>query len=481
MKHKSNLKNNLIFSVTYQIFVMVLPFILTPYLSRVLNPVDYGAYNHANSFAYYFFLFMMLGVNSYGTREIAKVKDDRKKLSNTFWQIYYIQFFLAIIGIIIYAITVKLIGLDSYLYYIQIIYLASVFFDVNWYAFGIEEFQKTTTRFAIMKVVTIFSIFILVKKEEDIWVYALIMTVSVVISLFFVWPMVFQKTDWVKPNLDTITKHIKPDVVLLIPIIASSVFSYLDNLMIGFMCDIEDVAYYSYANSLPNMLLGITTGVTSVLLSHMSYLSNKSRKRMAELFEDSIRYSTILNLALTFGSIGVAKNFISVYLGERYQNTLMFFYLMICTVPLNGLCALIKTAYMIPTGKDNQVVKSSIIGAISKVGLNILLILVFGVKGACISSIIAYLIIALIQFKYTKGEISYLRAFNGIPVFIIASLIMLAVVTAIDFLQINIWLRIFLQVACGGFVYLSVTIAYLYLIKDRLIIELLNKVRKNKY
>lgn len=34
----------------------------------------------------------MLGINNHGTREIAKVRDDVKKRSEKFWNLYLIQF-----------------------------------------------------------------------------------------------------------------------------------------------------------------------------------------------------------------------------------------------------------------------------------------------------------------------------------------------------------------------------------------------------
>ncbi len=473
----NNFKKNIIFSVAYQMLVMILPFILTPYLSRVLDPDGLGAYNHANSFAYYFFLFAMLGVNSYGTREIAKVHDDRKKLTETFWQIYYIQAFLAFVAIALYVLMIELLELDNFLYHIQIVYLSSVFFDINWFAFGIEKFQSTTTRFALMKIVTIALIFLLVKKAEDVWIYATIMTASVVVSLFFVWPLVFKNVDFQAPKPKVILKHLKPNAVLMLPILATSVFSYLDNFMIGFMCDIENVTYYSYANSLPNMLLSIMTGVTSVLLSRISSVVTESKDRAKSLFEASVKYSTILNFALTFGAVGVAKNFINIYLGERYSSTLILFYLMICTVPLNGLSALTKTAYMIPSGMDKEAVKSSVIGALTKVVMNLILISLFGVAGACISSIISYLVIVAVQCYYTRREVSYSSALKCAPVFLSISGMMLAYLFAIDMLNMNIWLKICIQVGGGAAIYCLFALLYFLKTKDTLLSSVLSRFK----
>lgn len=47
-----------------------------------------GIYSYAYSIATYFGLFILLGLNNYGNRTIASVRDDKEKLSKTFCSIY---------------------------------------------------------------------------------------------------------------------------------------------------------------------------------------------------------------------------------------------------------------------------------------------------------------------------------------------------------------------------------------------------------
>lgn len=60
------IKKNLIYNVTYQILVIILPFITAPYISRVLGAHNVGVYSYTQAFANYFYLFAMLGVMNYG-------------------------------------------------------------------------------------------------------------------------------------------------------------------------------------------------------------------------------------------------------------------------------------------------------------------------------------------------------------------------------------------------------------------------------
>ena len=63
-----SLKKNYIYNLTYQILVMIVPLITTPYLSRVLGAESIGIYSYTLSITTYFILFGSLGVAMYGQR-----------------------------------------------------------------------------------------------------------------------------------------------------------------------------------------------------------------------------------------------------------------------------------------------------------------------------------------------------------------------------------------------------------------------------
>ena len=75
----------------YQILAIILPLITAPYLARRLGADLLGIYSKSHAWANYFYLFTILGVNNYGNRAIARVRDDRHKTSEVFWEVYAFQ------------------------------------------------------------------------------------------------------------------------------------------------------------------------------------------------------------------------------------------------------------------------------------------------------------------------------------------------------------------------------------------------------
>ena len=151
----SNVKKNFIYNIMYQILVMILPLITAPYIARVLGTEGVGIYSYTYSVAYYFVLFAMLGLNNYGNRQVAKVRDDKDKLSKTFISIYCMQLITSAIMILCYIIYLMFFIKENLnIAIIQIIYLISTAFDINWFFFGLEKFKLTVTRNTIIKIYT---------------------------------------------------------------------------------------------------------------------------------------------------------------------------------------------------------------------------------------------------------------------------------------------------------------------------------------
>ena len=88
----SSIRKNFLYNVAYQILLILLPLITTPYISRVLGADGIGIYTYTYTVVNYFVLIAMLGVKNYGNRSIASVRDDPEQLSQTFWEIYGLQF-----------------------------------------------------------------------------------------------------------------------------------------------------------------------------------------------------------------------------------------------------------------------------------------------------------------------------------------------------------------------------------------------------
>ena len=82
---------NYIYNIAYQLVKIVLPLVIVPYTYAHLTAPVLGISDFAGSIINWFILFGILGVNTYGNREIAKVRNHPEDLNRTFFEIFFMK------------------------------------------------------------------------------------------------------------------------------------------------------------------------------------------------------------------------------------------------------------------------------------------------------------------------------------------------------------------------------------------------------
>lgn len=93
---------NYLYNLCYQVLVLMVPLITTPYISRVLGAKGIGTFSYTNSIVQYFILFGCVGLNLYGQREIAYVSHDIDKRSIVFFELIILRFFTISVSLVLY-------------------------------------------------------------------------------------------------------------------------------------------------------------------------------------------------------------------------------------------------------------------------------------------------------------------------------------------------------------------------------------------
>ena len=92
---------NYLYNLGYQVLIILLPLVTTPYVSRVLGAKGIGTYGYTNSITQYFILFGCIGLNLYGQREIAYYQNDIQKRSKVFFELLLLRILTGSLSIIL--------------------------------------------------------------------------------------------------------------------------------------------------------------------------------------------------------------------------------------------------------------------------------------------------------------------------------------------------------------------------------------------
>lgn len=473
-------KKNFLYNIIYQILILIIPLITIPYVSRTLGSSGIGTYSYTYSIAYYFMMFAMLGLNNYGNRSIAKVRDDNIKLSKTFKEIYYMQIITSISMIILYFIYLIVFDVDyKNIAILQSIYVISCLFDINWFFFGIEKFKLTVTRNTIIKILSLIFIFLFVKNENDVWIYTLILSSSVLVSQLFLWPFVRRYVRNVKIKFNDFLKHFKPCLKLFLPVIAVAIYKVMDKTMIGWFSNVSEVGFYENAEKIINVPNAIIAALGTVMLPRMSNLYAKNRdEESKKVIEKSINLMMFLAFAMTFGLIGVSKNFSLIFFGEGFEKSGTIIILLSITVLFLSWGNVLRTQYLIPKEYDKIYIESAFLGAIVNLIFNLIFIPKYASIGACVGTIFAELSVMLYQTLSIKKELPIGKYIKDIIPFFFKSLVMFIIIYLLNYIKLNNIIRIFIQVVLGCIIYYLLNYKYVNQIIN--LNKILSKFRRKK-
>ncbi|MDJ8959094.1 flippase [Clostridium perfringens] len=475
-----SIKKNFIYNITYQILLMIAPLITTPYISRVIGPEGIGIQSYTLSIANYFVLFTMLGINNHGNRSIAMAKNSKKELSKVFWGIYYFQLFTGLIMSLIYIIYIIFFVKEYKMFFIiQGIYIISATVDINWLFFGLEEFKLTVIRNMIIKIASILSIFFIVKSNKDLYKYCLILALANLFSQLYLWKFIKGKIDFLNIKLKNIKIHIKPILILFIPVIAISMYKIMDKIMLGNMSNIIQVGFYENSEKIINIPMGIVMALATVMLPRMSNLqSNGDIEKSKEYINMSMEFVMLIAYGSMFGLIGISSIFVPIFLGNEFINCIEVVSVLSVTILFLAWANVIRTQFLIPNKRDKVYIISTILGALINLVINFIFIKKLGAIGAAIGTIFAEATVAVYQSFKVKNELNICMFFKNTIFYIIPGIIMLIVIKIIGYLGGKSLITGIFQVIIGGFFYFLICYIYMVRKKNAIGLYMKNKIDK---
>ena len=483
---KKSIAKNYIYNLIYQMLTILLPLVTTPYLSRVLGAENIGIYGYTISIVTYFILFGTLGVSMYGQREIAYKQSDKVARSKAFWEIIILRTITLSISILLFYLIYGRTGEYAVYYRILIIQLVANLFDISWLFQGIEEFDKTVVRNLIVKLLSLVLIFVVIRTPDDLWKYFAIFVGAELLGNMTLWLYLPKYLEKIYIKEMQFKKHIKPIMSLFVPQIAIQIYTVLDKTMIGKITgDMVEVGYYEQAQKVVKATLTILTALQTVMNSRIANAyASKNEKEVRECLEKSFNFVWILAIPIVFGLIAVAPKFVPWYYGEGFDGVTP---ILIATTPIliaTGLNGITGIQYLVQIGKQKIFTMSVVIGAITNVILNMILIRYIGGIGAAISSVIAELVIFLVQLKYFKEQFSLGEILKlGIKCIISGAVMFVIVKLLTDMLPISI-INTIIEVIVGGIIYIIMLsiLKYSFLtdIYNQVIGGIKNKLSKEK-
>ena len=471
MKLKQSVSTNFIFNFLNQILAVLVPFITVPYLARTLGPAGIGEYSFALSLVAYFASFTNLGVNLYGQRQIAYLKNENKEVySKVFWELVLLRVCLGIISSVTYFLLIVRIS-DSYLLSALLtLEILNMILDIQWLFQGFENFRIITIRNFIVKTVTVLAIFIFVKSSSDIAVYALIMSVG----FASMWLALRYYVVKVSFNELHVFSHLKGALALYLPQVAIQVYTVLDKTMLGIITksNLEN-GYYEQANKVVLVLLMGVTALSTVMIPRISAMfAAKDQEQINRYLGKSFSYVWLVGFPITFGIFAVADTFVPFFFGVGYEPVIRLLCLFSLIIIPIGISNIVGLQYLVTTGNEYYLTKSVVLGAIVNFGLNMLFIRWWQATGATLASVITEVIIMVFQLWVVRDFLPVVDYMKSMKNYLVAAIVMYVVLILMPIYFDKAIFLLMSKVIFGSIIYLICLLG----MKDSFFREIIGKV-----
>ena len=459
---RSIIKNSF-YSILKTVVTMVFPIISFSYASRILMPEGMGKIDFSKSFVLYFTLLAMLGIQNYGIRECAAVRDDRAALSKKAREIFRIN-----IGAVLasYALFFLLFfTIDSLTPYrglllINCLTIGLTALGMEWLYNAMENYRYIAVRTGVVQLAAMICMLIFVRTPEDTGKYSLIQVISNGGAFLFNFFHSRKYVDW-KARFDLEYKcHLKPIFALFLMSALVKVFSALDSTMLGFLTNDRAVGLYSASIKISAVVYSAVCSVTLVLTPRIAYYAERNmHDEVKRISLKALNFIMMLSLPSAVGLMMLSRPIILLFSGETFAEadiTSKIMSLRNLLVPINTF---IVIHFFIPMKKEKYNIISTGAAAVLDFSLNLFLIPLFMQNGAAAATVSAELIELLINLYFFSKFISLKIVFRELWKYVIASSLIVPVCLLLSLLEMNMIVYMLLSVVLSVIVYFGVLVA----------------------
>ena len=461
---------------------MLFPLITFPYVCRVIGADGIGEVNFFQSIISYLSLFTCLGIPMYAVREIARDRDDVKKMNKTATEILLLHTFLTFIGYVIVSIlccTVPKIQENIPLFLILSLTIFFTAIGCEWFYQGIEDFKYITIRGLTVRTVSIILLFIFVRSKSDLLYYGCYAVFGVLGGNIFNF---FRLRRYIKPeNIIfsdlNIGRHFVPVLKVFSFTVVTSIYLQLNTVILGFMKSAVAVGYFAVAMKVMQMLLSMSSCLGTVMMPHASNLISEGKDDEFNcLVQKSYDFTLALSLPITMGLIICAPHIITVFCGSGFSPSILPSQIVAPIVLMVAISNVLGIQILFPKGKINLVTMCCGIGALVDVLLNIILIPSLSFIGTAIAYLGAEVATTISMLFIGRRYIPICYIKKSHLTYLLGCAAMGLSIYGISYLRMPAFTTLVAQTLCGGIIYISILIVG----KDSLFMQALSKIRVKK-
>lgn len=398
-KHDLAINTIMLYILTFSNYLF--SFLTVPYQTRVLGAEVYGTLGFAFATMTYFQLVMDFGFMLSGTAEVARVKQDKKKISIVFESVIVCKMLLFVICSVVMLILnacVPQFSENKSVFWICLIYTFMNTLIPDFLYRGMEEMKPITYRTIFIKFIFTIGIFFFVKSENDyIWVpvmYLIGSLIAVLVAYIDVkkrFGLKFEKIEW-----HDVWTRLKSSTPFFVSRIASTLYGATNTVLLGIKYSGQSVVgYYTSADKVVSLARSASSPIADSLYPYL--ISNKDYKIVKKLLK-IIMPIVLIGAVILFVFAPQLCEFI---FGSGYEKAALPLRCLVPVIIIVLPSYILGFPMMTPLGIEKYANISVVIGAIMQIFMLVILWIfhALNITGICVATSITELFVFIFRLK----------------------------------------------------------------------------------
>lgn len=456
----NSLKKNAIMNFLLNFSKLVFPLISFPYVTRRLTIDGIGNVNFYTTVGTYAVMLAGLGIGTYGIRTISLKRESKKELSICVQELFLIKLISTIIIEILLIFGycfVPQLRQEPILFFTQVLEVFANILALDWFYSGIEQYAYVTKRAVSVRFISLALLFVLVRTKDDYIIYGILNAVTTLITIIInlIYSRRYVSYRFLGLRNYNLKQHIKPSFTLFGAILAVSIYTSLDTIMLGLICNNEAVGLYTVAVKIKSILLTFVNSISAVLFPRLSYYIEKNNTDdYKKILSKSITLILMICIPLTTFFMLEARDSILVLSGSKYLAAVPGMILLMPILLISGFSNIIGNQILLPHKMDNFFLKAVVAGAVVDFLLNLLMMPIWGYIGATLATLFAEIVQASIQIYYSKSYLRQALNYKSLAGIAISTVISGMVILGLSyFFSMASFLKLLIACAAFGVVY----------------------------
>lgn len=416
----ANLKKNLVYNFLLSISQVLVPLVSIPYVARILDPAGIGRVSFIDSFSYYMLVIAEIGLGVYGTRAIARLRQDPQQVNKTVSELLALHLVatgcVSLVYIAVLALNWHKLH-DWRLVCFSISFLITHVFACEWYFRGMESFRYITLRSLITRLLGLLSIFVLIKAPADYYIYYGIIAGSAVLnaivnfySLTRLVRIRFSQVNW--------RQHIAPARFIYYISLTYGITLLLDNVLLRLVSTAAAVGFYAFSARIVRLTTALITDSLLVFFPRISAMQAREEHGLAAaIAQRNLALLIFLAVPLSAGIFLMAEDIVLVLFGTRFYPAIIDVQLLALFPCIKAFNLFLGNQVLMANNQEKAYLHNLLASGILFIVLTLVLSYYWADKGACIALLLAETLTALLNLRAVKRMMPHMVSFvHGRPV-----------------------------------------------------------------